>query len=108
MGLRDVWRSGVELEDVAINLEAFEVMNQVRVEILLTFTRATGDPDLLMTMTAFDARQHARERNVLASVMLTCSGTHLKSVAAALIHGMYRLDSQLALSVLRGLEPKEQ
>ncbi len=107
MGLRDVWSSGIDLPEVLMNLLAFEEMNQVQIEIRLSSGSSGGLRDLMMTLVAHDKKTEIGEAPPLASVSLSCSGLRLRSLEAALIHGLYSLDGQLGRQELGSEAPKK-
>ena len=106
MGLRDRWSSGIDLVDVAMNMVAFEVMNNVRMEVRLTVVNRKGEADILIAALAHDRSVPTGDLPPLASVNVSCLGTRLQSLEAALIHALYMLDGQLAKNELEGVKTK--
>jgi hypothetical protein len=78
------------------NLVAFEVINNVRLEIRMSTADDHGRVDLAITVAAHDREVPLGDQPSLGSVSVTCSGTRLRTMEAALIHALYLLDGQLA------------
>jgi len=93
-------------EDVAVNLIAFEAMNNVRLEMRVSTADHHGLADLAVTVIAHDRTAEIGVVPPLASASVTCSGSRLKSLEAVAIHALYKLDSQLALNELDGTVKK--
>lgn len=89
-------QDGIGIVDVAINVTAFEVMNNVRVEVRLSCIDRHGRPDIQMVAIAHRRDVPIGDGSPLASVTLTCLASRLTTVDAALIHALYQLDSMLA------------
>jgi hypothetical protein len=81
-----------------MNLVAFEVMNNVRITVRLTVVDFHGRADIRLGLEAHRREEDSRAVPPLASVSLSCSGLRLKKLEAALIRGLYMLDSQLVSS----------
>jgi hypothetical protein len=92
---RDSSRSA-DWRDVAGNLVAFEAMNNVRLEIRMSTTDDHGRADLAITVVAHDRKVLVGDQPPLGSVSVTCSGTRLRTMEAAVIHALYLLDGWLA------------
>ena len=90
--------AGLGWKDVVGNLVAFEAINNVRLEVRMSTADYHGRADLALAMLAHDRKAEIGEVPPLGSVSLTISGTRLRSLEGALIHGLYLLDSQLAES----------
>jgi hypothetical protein len=103
---REGSRSGVELVDVAMNIVAFETMNNVRMTVLLTVVDRHGRADIQLLLTAYDRKHSGAEVKPSVSVNVSCLGTNLRSLEAALIHGLYTLDGKLASIEIAGEGPK--
>jgi len=88
--------NGVDWRDVAGNIVAFEAINGVRVELRITTTNHHGRADLWIALLAHPADREIGEVAPLASVSLSTSATRLRSLEAAIIHGLYLLDGKLA------------
>jgi len=84
------------LEDLIVTLHAFEQINQVRVNIRLTSTKAKGISDIVILAEAWDTAGPELDPKYLGSVSVTCLATNLRTWPAALIHTMYLLDGKLA------------
>jgi hypothetical protein len=83
-----------------MNMVAFEAMNNVRIEVRMSVGDHHGRSDLLIAALAHPRNVEIGEVPPLASVSLSCLGSHLKSLEAALIHALYLLDGQLAENAL--------
>jgi len=88
--------NGADWRDVVGNMVAFEAINGVRLEVRMTTGDHQGKADLKLSILAHRIGQEIGEAAPLASVSLTTSATHLRTMEAALIHGLYMLDGQLA------------
>ena len=106
MGSRDGWSTGLGTVDVMMNIVAFEILNSVRLEIRLSVVDRHGRADLAIAALAHDRAVEIGEAPPLASASVTCLGTRLTTLEAALIHALYMLDGQLAKNEL-GAEPKK-
>lgn len=95
MGRNDVWRSGLDLTDVAMNIAAFEQMNQVKIEMRLSVGDRQGRACVLVTAAAHQRDLDIGEAPSSASVSVNCLALNLRSLDAALIHALYLLDGQL-------------
>jgi len=76
------------------------------VEVRLSVVDRDGRADLMIAALAHDRAVEIGEVPPLASASVTCSGTRLTKLEAALIHALYMLDGQLAKNEL-GAEPKK-
>jgi hypothetical protein len=81
-------------------------MNNVKVVLSLDVIDVEGRGELVGRASAFDRKTAGTDPTPLASVSVTCSGSHLLSLDAVLIHLMYRLDAALASVELGRMEPK--
>ena len=106
MGSRDRWSSGIDVPEVAMNIVAFEVMNNVRVELRLTTVDRNGLADIVIAALAHDRTMPIGEVAPLASVSVSCLGSRLRTMEAALIHALYQLDSTLDKNVLEEVKTK--
>ena len=96
-----------EVADVRDIWQAFELQNQVKLEIRLEVQTKAGVPDLLLTALAHQNGVEIGEAPPLASVSVRCSGTNLKHLRDALTHVLYALDFQLALHEFEGTKPQK-
>lgn len=94
------------MDDVLANIVAFEAMNNVRIEIRMSAGDRHGRADMLITMTAHDRNAPIGDRPSLGSASMSYLGLRLASLEAALIRGLYQLDSMLADNELREENPK--
>lgn len=74
---------------------AFEAINAVRLEVRMSTTDHRGRADLRVTVLAHSMLDAIGVVPPLASVSVTCSGTHLRTMEGALIHALYLLDAKL-------------
>lgn len=95
MGSRDVWKNGIGVVDVAMNMVAFETMNNVKIELRMSVGDRGGRACVLITALAHARDQEIGEVLPLASVNVNCLATNLQTLDAALIHALYMLDGQL-------------
>lgn len=79
-----------------MNIVAFEAINNVWVDLRMVVGDHRGGADIQITATAMPRGVAIGDQPPLGSVNVSCSGTRLKSLEAALIHTMYLLDGQLA------------
>ena len=86
------------------NLVAFEVINNVRLEIRMTTADHRGQADLAITVLAHDRKGEIGDLPPLGSASVTILGTRLRSLEGALIHALYVLDAQFAESAISELE----
>lgn len=103
MGSKKFSQEGIMMVDVAMNMTAFEVMNDVKVELRLSTVARHGRSDIQLTGVAHSRAGEIGELPPLASVSVTCLATNLTSTDAALIHVLYLLDGQLAEREMLGL-----
>lgn len=89
-------QDGIGIVDVAMNIVAFEAMNNVRVEVRLSVVDRHGSPDIQIAALAHMRDIAIGEASPLASVNVSCLASRLTTVDAALIHALYQLDSMLA------------
>jgi len=94
--------STLALRDVADNLKAFEDLNKVKLEMRLTLVDRHGRPDFRLNVLAHQLGVEIGDQPPLASVNLSCSGLHLVSLEAALIHGLYLMDFELGVQEMLG------
>lgn len=106
LGSNDRWSSGIELQDVAMNLVAFEAMNNVRLLLQLSVADYHGQADILVSALAYKRGLQNTDQVPLASANVSCLGTHLRSLEGALIHALYMLDGQLVESALAEVKNK--
>jgi len=106
LGRNDVWKSGIDLVDVAMNIVAFETMNQVKLEMRLSVGDRQGRACVLITALAHDRSYEIGEVPSLASVNVNCLALNLRSVDAALIHALYLLDGKLAEEAVGNVQNK--
>lgn len=102
MGLKRGSSSTLALRDVADNMKAFQDLNGVFLEIRLALVDRHGAPDFRLNVLAHDASVGIGDLPPLGSVNLSCSGLNLVSLEAALIHGLYLMDFELAAREMRG------
>jgi len=79
-----------------MNIVAFETMNQVRLELRLSVVDRRGRADIVIAALAHDRSREIGEVPPLGSVSVSCLGSRLRSLDAALIHALYQLDSNIA------------
>lgn len=75
---------------------AFQAINNVRVEMRLSAGDWQGRADVRLTMVAHPLEGEIGEVVPLGSVSLNLLATNLRTMDAALIHGLYVLDARLA------------
>lgn len=102
MASSDRWLSGVDLGDVTLNITAFEVMSNCKIELCFTAEDNHGRGQLWVGATAFTRPPEGMDRSVLASVRSSVSGLRVRSLEAAVIHTLYLLDGALGRKELRG------
>lgn len=88
--------NGADWRDVTGNLVAFEAINRVRLELRISTADHYGRADLAISILAHAVDSDLTEQPPLGSVQLTICSTRLRTLEAALIHGLYMLDGQLA------------
>lgn len=91
-----------DVADVTDTIRAFEQHNTVHIAVELTVAHLGHVPRLQMVLTAYNPVGIGVEPAPLASVQLDCMTANLKTLAAALTHGLYALDFQLALNEFEG------
>lgn len=96
MGLNQRWSNTVEGKELAYLLVAFEELNSCTLSISCVATKRERSVDLLMTLSATTNHPVLVERVPLASVGYTLSQLNCKTIEAATISLLYKLDSQLA------------
>jgi len=106
LGRNDVWKSGIDLVDVAMNIVAFETMNQVKLEMRLSVGDRQGRACVLIEAQAHSRNPENGEAPPLASVNVNCLALNLRSLDAALIHALYLLDGKLADEQIGGVAKK--
>jgi hypothetical protein len=84
-----------------MNIVAFEALNDVRIEVRMSVGDRNGEADVRLVALAHNRNLPVGEAPPLASASLSCSGSRLLTMDAALIHLMYMLDGQLAFDALR-------
>ncbi len=92
---------------MAGNIEAFEAINKVKIELRMSTKRTRGVGDLVIMVAAHSQAIEIGEAPSLASVSVTCSATGLKTIEAALIHALYLLDARLEGNALAGVAVKK-
>jgi hypothetical protein len=84
-------------QDVVMNLEAFEAINTVTIEIRMRSSLRGGLADIVMTALAHPSAELIGEVPPLASVSRSYLGMQVKTLDAAVFQLLYALDAQLAL-----------
>lgn len=84
--------------DVAMVILAFEDMNKVCIEIRLSRVGSGEKRDIGVTAIAHPEAGAIGDLPPLASVSVTCSATHLKTLDSVVLACLYRLDHQLAFN----------
>ena len=102
MASKQRWLSTLGPRDVFETMDAFEQMNLITIELVLTLRNSAGMRGPWITVRAFIQPGAAAERVLLASAELQCSTTEFTSLDIAAFRALYALD--LALD---GLDPKE-
>jgi len=102
LGLKNGSSQEIGLVDLAMNIVAFETINNVRIRLELTVVDRRGRGDVQVTATAHPRTPEVPVPPPLASVSVTCLATNLRTVDAALIHVLYLLDGRLAKVELGG------
>jgi len=69
-----------------MNIVAFETMNQVRLELRMSVVDRRGRADIVIAALAHDRNHEIGEVPPLGSVSVSCLGSRLRSLDAALIH----------------------
>jgi hypothetical protein len=85
---------------------AFETMNKVRLEVRISRVDVGERSDLGIAMLAHPQGVEIGDQPPLASVSVRCSAMNLKTLDAAVLAALYRLDFQLALNELESEAPK--
>lgn len=75
---------------------AFEAMNKVRLEVRISRVDDGPASDLAVAVLAHSLEAEIGGLPPLASVSVRCSALNLRTVDAAILAAMYRLDFQLA------------
>lgn len=96
-----------ELSDLALTVEAFEVMNAVCIEIRLRSSLKGGLADFQMTALAHPSAHQIGDLPPLASVSRSYLAMNVKSLDAAVFQLLYALDGQLASAEFEGTLKKE-
>lgn len=96
MALRNGSSGEIAMVDLAMNIVAFESMNNCRIVMNLTVVDRNGRGDVMIQATAYDRQLDPAVAPSLASVNVSCLSTRLLSLDAALIHVLYILDGELA------------
>lgn len=92
--------------DVTMVMLAFEAMNKVRVELRIGRVDDGIASDLGITALAHSMEGEFGDLPPLASVNVKCSAMNLKTLDAAVLACLYRLDFQLASNEFIGAETK--
>lgn len=87
---------GVDWTDIALAVEAFEGLNNVRITLELATVITRGLVDLEMTAWCWDADRENTEAPLLASANAKCSALARRSLESAVLVLLYQLDSRLA------------
>ena len=96
-----------EVADVRDIWQAFELQNQIKLEVRLEVLTKLGVPDLLLTGIAHQNGSGIGDQPPLASVSVRCSAMNLKHLRDALTHVLYALDFKLALNEFEGTAPQK-
>lgn len=77
-------------------LLAFEAINDLNVEVLLTRVDTGAVSDLLVTVRGWSRKVEEQAPEPLVSTKLKCSAMNLRTLENAVIAALYQLDFQLA------------
>jgi hypothetical protein len=88
--------SSPDIQDVAVNLLAFEEINRCQIIISLTVVGEPADRQMSIGAVARELESVSSDQPVLASVSAICSGMNVRSLEGALIHILYTLDGEIA------------
>jgi hypothetical protein len=102
LGLKNGSSGEIAVVDLAMNIVAFEAMNNCRIVLTLTVYDRGGRGDVRIQATAYDREQDPAVVPSLASVSVSCLSTRLLTLDAALIHTLYILDGEIAKQTLAG------
>lgn len=89
-------RNGPDLRDVTAVMMAFEAINQVELVIHLTVEQISMRNYLVMEAQAFDKLKPKAEARLLASANAKVGSSDPRTMDAAIMQLMYKLDGQLA------------
>lgn len=92
--------------DVAYLIEAFQSLNSCILSISFELTVRSGRPDLMIIATAYTINPASAERVVLVSWRSSLSQSNCRTLEAATILSLYRLDGLLAQHELAAPPPK--
>lgn len=102
MAVSRISSAGSDVLDVTELLCSFEEQNSVMIEIRLSRVGSGQHSDLMMVMVAHAVGAEIGVAPPLASVNVRCLALNRKKLEAAVIHGLYLLDFQLAQNELEG------
>lgn len=101
MASKHGWSAGLDLTDVAMNIVGFEVMNNVKIALVMTVEDREGVGEVYLTATALPRQLGSGAVKPLASVRSSCYSMNVKSLEAAVIHILYLLDGKLGSVEMR-------
>lgn len=85
---------------------AFETMNRCRLEVRISRVDVAERSDLVISLWAHPLGVGIGDQPPLASASVRCSALNLKTLDAAVLAALYRLDFQLASNEFASAEPK--
>jgi hypothetical protein len=93
-------------KDLASIIDSFQQTDNVLVAFTMGTTIIAGIPDLEIVCVWNTRERVDAGLAALGSQKLTCSGSRMKSLEAALLALLYRVDFQLALEEFEGVKKK--
>jgi hypothetical protein len=99
-------RNSADVKDVISVMSAFEEQNKVFIEMRMGLKLDAKEPDLVLHLAAHQLPSEIGVLPALASVSVTCSAMNKATLEACLIHALYVLDFQLALSEFESVNKK--
>lgn len=94
--------NGTGIEELLYLMEAFQDINDIKLEVAFTVEKVGLRSQLVGTVTAWDQKVGAVDQSPLGSQSVTCSAINLRTVEAVSIHLLYMLDGWLARREMQG------
>lgn len=82
--------------DVRYAVQAFQHINQVRIEIRMSLMELEGEPVFALEMVAHDLKKEVGDQPSLASVKSKIGYRERHQMEAVILQGLYKLDGELA------------
>lgn len=98
--------NSADVVDVTMVMLAFEVMNSCRLEVRIGRVDDGAASDLMIAVLAHPKGVEIGDQPPLASVNVSCSALNLRTLDAAVLAALYRLDFQLASNEFESVAPK--